>query len=193
MRPAIAVVCVVVLLSILSSTASAQIIYKPVRYQYAAYGQTFYYGGTNPRVFTFAERRAFAETYLRYGHHPFGGRGYGDNSRFSPQASVYTDYLPPYINAANYGFTANDARNEALANVPRYFRKSDLLKSGFVDCDGALIVPAQVPDPRVYECCGTIDIRPYTGTTQPTTQSTRILIIPKKNLELKQKPVVATR
>lgn len=193
MRQLVAGVCVVVFASVLASSASAQIIYKPLQYQYEAFGQKFYYGGMNPRVFTFAERRAFAEQYLRYGRHPFGAPGYGDNARFSPKVTVYSDYLPPYVDAANFGFTPDDARNEALANVPRYFRKADLLKSAIVDCDGALIVPAQAPDPAV-ECRGTIDIRPYTGATQPaTTQSTRILIIPKKLLQPKEKPVIARR
>jgi hypothetical protein len=78
---------------------------------------------------------------------------------------------------ANYGMTADDARNEAMARLPRYFRKSDLLKSATMDHDGTIVVPA-MPAP-VCEPRGTIDIRPYTPTTAPATRNAKIWIIPK--------------
>ena len=43
------------------------------------------------------------------------------------QTYVFSDCLP-YRNAAVYGYTSVDARNEANASMPRYFTKRDLLR-----------------------------------------------------------------
>ena len=52
---ALLIACIVV------SSASAQIIYEPVQYQYG--GQTpFYYGGNDPDMFRFAQRE-YAEAH----------------------------------------------------------------------------------------------------------------------------------
>lgn len=186
--------------SLSASTAHGQIFYEPVQYQYEAYGKTFYYGGCEARVLDFAARRAFIEQYVRYGRHPFGGAGYGDNERFSPQLSVYTDFFPPYIDAANYGFTSSDARNEALRNRPRYFKKSDLLRSADVDGDEAARLAGDrsndlrtrkdsnradrgdksdvPPSTRAASEPGRIVIKPYIARDEPTTKNARIQIIP---------------
>ena len=94
---------------------------------------------------------------------------------------VYSDCLPAGVIASVYGFTDTDARNEAYANVPRYFVKKDLLRAAVSDGDGNLVVPAQArPVPS-------IEIKPYVGpTTQPTTEP--ILIIPKRLLQQPLKP-----
>ncbi len=168
---------VVIAASLTASTARAQISYKPVQYQYEAYGKTFYYGGGDARVLDFAARRAFIEKFVRYGRHPFGGVGYGDRARFTPQSSAYTDFFPPYIDAANYGFTADDARDEALRNRPRYFRKSDLLRS--VEMERARMTVRPAERNTEAEGRGMIDIRPYTAKREPATKNARIEIIPK--------------
>ena len=59
---------------------------------------------------------------------------------------AFTDQLP-YENAAIYGYTDVGARNQAYANVPRYFVKKDLIAAGRVETgDNAapvIVVPAQ--------------------------------------------------
>ena len=42
-----------------------------------------------------------------------------------PAEYVYSDCRPG-VNVSVYGYTSVDARNEAYANVPTYFRKRDL-------------------------------------------------------------------
>src|SRR4051794_24144624 len=42
------------LLFMLASSASAQIVYEAVEYQYRAEGTIYYYGGTNPGVHAYA-------------------------------------------------------------------------------------------------------------------------------------------
>jgi hypothetical protein len=147
------------------SSASAQIVYEPVKYQYTTgpYGYTFYYGGSDWRMLH------FAKTDLNVNPHQVVTEG----------LRVYSDNVPRR-NAAYFGYTAGDASNEANQNVPRYWRKSDLLRSGHVDCSGALVVPANAP------CCGdgTIEIRPYMRpTTGPTMGRHPVIIIPKDLLD----------
>ncbi len=107
----------------LTTAASAQVIYEPIRYQHAlGDDQVLYYGGSNPRVIENARRtyqlynqprattsRAASRTTIRKGL--TGGGPY-----------VYSD-VAPYMNLSLYGFDAADARNEAYANAPTYFRK----------------------------------------------------------------------
>lgn len=177
---------------LVASTARAQIVYEPVQYQYRAFGKTYYYGGSDPYVFRHADRTAYIERYFRPGRHPFGGVGYGDNARYTPQTSVYSDFFSPHIDAANYGLTSADARNEAMASLPRYFRKSDLFASARLDRNGTIVVPATAPEPN-YVGRGTIEIRPWNGTTATVKPSARGLIIPKKVAPKADKPQVASR
>src|SRR2546421_2852024 len=134
-------------LFIFVSSVSAQIVYEPVKYQYITgpNGNVFYYGGANHWMLHFAKRDVNVNPHQVVTD---GRRVYSDNV--------------PRRNAFYFGYTAGDAYNEANQNVPRYWRKSDLLRSGHVDCSGALVVPANAP------CYGdgTIEIRPY---VRPTT------------------------
>lgn len=166
---------------VLSGTARAQVIYEPVRYQYHAYGKAYYYGGNDPAMFRFAARRAYFERFVRYGRHPFSNySGFGGNHVLNGDPGVYMDFLP-WTDAGNYGFTAADARNDAMSRVPLYFRKSDLLDDATVDRDGAVIVPATPPQ-LAYPSRARVEIRRYVRpTTRPSsTQGGRIIIIPKK-------------
>src|SRR5580693_6109089 len=102
--------------SALVSSASAQIIYEPIRYQYG--GQTpFYYGGNDPEMFRTAARdyagakNGYVEAHGNYRSH----RAVSDL-----MPGVYVDQLPR-ASAANLGYTADDARNDAYNNAPRYF------------------------------------------------------------------------
>jgi hypothetical protein len=109
----------VVVLFVLAASASAQIIYTPVQYQYGHdIGNVYYYGGHDPRVFAAAE---------------------------SPQnntpCQVYSDTIP-FTNAAIYGYGPDDAHNEANAAIPRYFRKRDLFTGVARNPDGTVIIPA---------------------------------------------------
>ena len=147
------------------ASASAQIVYEPVRYQYVTgpNGNTFYYGGSDPRMLH------FAWTDTNVNPHQVVTQGH----------CVYSDDVPRR-NAFYFGWTAGDAYNEANQNVPRYWRKSDLLRSGHVDCSGAFVVPANAP----YCGDGTIEIRPYMRpTTGPSTGPRPVIIIPKDLLD----------
>jgi len=148
-----------------ASTASAQIIYEPVQYQYDGY----YYGGSDPAIFAKAHRDSFAQ-YIATLHRPVS----------NTPLRVYSDCFL-WANAAIYGLTPNDAQNQAYDSIPRYFRKADLLFSA-VWIDGALIVPARAATyPR-------IEIKPFyrrpsPPSTQPTTTPKPLLIIPRDALE----------
>jgi hypothetical protein len=134
--------CVAVALCsvLLSSSAFAQVFYAPVQYQHAlGYGDAkYYYGGSNPLV------RRFATMHVGYGttlHNFDGGNTFDQPSPMFYRSEVYTDFIP-FQNAANFGYTPADARNEAYANAPRYFRKADLLAGAVRQPDGSLVVPA---------------------------------------------------
>ena len=165
--------CVVVTSTAVSS-ASAQIIYEPVRYQYG--GQTpFYYGGNDPDMFRFAHRE-YAES--RNGFATAHGNVMTHREVSSLAPHVYVDHMPR-ANAAIYGYTADDARNDAYNNAPRYFRKKDLLAHAVQDSDGAWHVPAQV---STSSHAGTIEIKPY---VRPVTSPHPVIVIPKEMLDRK--------
>jgi len=156
----------------LASAASAQVIYEPVRYQYELGDTHLYYGGSNPRVFE--QARSHYELYNRPRAYDAHGHELATIRRgLTNQAPyVYTD-AAPYMNASLFGYTANDARNEAYANVPTYFRKRDLLAAAIVQPDGTLVVPADAKP-----VSHTIIVRRMRSTTQPTPKA--IIIIPKR-------------
>ncbi|MGF1633223.1 MAG: hypothetical protein ACFCVE_05180 [Phycisphaerae bacterium] len=143
--------------------ASARVIYEPVRFQYGQQ-QTYYYGGSDPRMFALAESPVAA------------GGGWGRVNGFDFVANrigivrevavddlrTFTDALPGY-NAATFGYTANDARNEAYARLPTYFTKRQLLQAAVRVSPNTFIVPATAPEPRPTQAGrGSILIRPYT-------------------------------
>jgi hypothetical protein len=166
------------------ASAHAQVIYEPVQSQYQAGDRTFYYGGNNPRAIEYARRQL---TCFQPGSgSQIGTYGGGYIRRgLIGEASQYTvSDCAPYRNAIVYGYTSVDARNDAYANVPRFFRMADLQGSAVPSADGlGVVVPAQ---PRSV---GTIDIRPARSaapSTRPAeTQPRPVLIIPKGLLEAK--------
>ena len=111
-------ICVLAVLLMCARSASAQIIYEPLRYQYGD-DQKFYYGGSNPAIIAF-----------------------GCSQFNSLPLTIYTD-ARPYENVAINGCTTNDARNQAYANTPRYFRMRDLIAAGARSPDGTIVIPAQ--------------------------------------------------
>lgn len=130
----------VMLLLVVASSARAQVIYQPVQYQYSN-GVTYYYGGNDPSMHHYIEHVKCRNGY------PSAITGHHYNSlrhtvgQIGENTFVFSDCLP-YRNAAVYGYTAADAHNEAMANMPLYFTKRDLLMSAVASPDGTLIVPA---------------------------------------------------
>lgn len=156
---------------LMASAASAQVIYLPVQYQYG-HDQPYYYGGSDPYIFASAERTS---ALLRF-----------SGVRAQP-VRVYSD-LFPYHNAALFGFTPTDARNEAYLRQPRYFRKSDLLEQG-VRMNGTLYVPPAPPSREVAP----LHVAPVITAPKPADRKRGvIIIIPKKAPEpaAPSKPVV---
>jgi hypothetical protein len=170
-------------IAIAASLGNAQAIYEPVQYQYG--GQNpYYYGGSDPLVHESA----------RHPYAPGASWGRGNGYAFrsgsihthrevvTERPRVFTDELP-YRNAYIYGFTVNDARNEAYARQPNYFRMVDVRRAALPDASGrGWVVPAAWPDHRP----GHIIIRPMPRRTlaPATTRTARpILIIPKDRLE----------
>ena len=92
---------------------------------------------------------------------------------------VYSDSVR-MVNLADNSYTgyssmtAADARDEANANAPRYFRKRDLLRTGYMMRDGSLVVPAQMSMRAEQHDDARMDPAQSKGT---------ILIIPKKLLQ----------
>lgn len=182
---------VAMVLSVLCGVCSAAIIYEPVQYQYRdpmTGRPTFYYGGDNPRTFAAGMRyqrlyNADLNSVADPALHGFVVGTFADNLMHhglnGEAPVVYSDLLPPGMNGFPLGLTIEDARNEAYANVPRYFRKRDLLMTAVRGPSGQVIVPPSIP------MHGEIDIHPYHApTTQPSGPSAPqpILILPKSLL-----------
>jgi hypothetical protein len=151
--------------------AVGQTIYEPVRYQYGQYGEVFY-GGTNPALTSndyvyLPERlrgvyraRRFAAPIYPY---PSPYTPYGAGTRFvSPRTNsmtitypedrplVFTDAIP-YEDVGQFGYTADDARNEAYSNVPRiqYGGGPRAEKAAEAAAPAAEHAPAAAADPRL--------------------------------------------
>jgi hypothetical protein len=178
----------------LAPAAFGQIIYENVRYQYVSgSGQTYYYGGQEPRTFYWAELQSHLDVagFNRYRYGAFSGGDRLGDGRLNQLPPVYSDYVP-YRDARRWGFTADDARNQAVRSAPLYFRKSDLLRAAEIQPDGSVLVPSHpqmvvVVDRNVRRGDGDATTRPATRTTG------KVLIIPKRKLEKSDKPVVASR
>ena len=157
-----------------ASISNAAVIFEPVQYQYGTQSK-FYYGGHDPRVIS----RGLAE-----GNGYCGMNGYGD----STPVRIYCDCIPGW-NAAVYGMTTWQARDRANWNVPRYFRKGDLLNAAEPTDRYNWVVPAQAKPVSA----GTIVILPSKTTTKaashPTTKQP-VFIFPKEMLD---KPVIPHR
>ena len=170
------VVMLVVAVAGWMSSVSAQVFYEPVQYQFGSGAGQFYYGGHDPRVIEDARATLHSREYLSVvnGRHVVErSHVYTDSFRYSDVAdNSYSSYA---------SLNANDARNEANRNVPRYFRKSDLLKAAVLTDDGSWVVPAQA-QPFVEIKV----VKPFGATMGPVVPKGTILIIPRRWLE---KPV----
>jgi hypothetical protein len=155
------------------STASAQIIFEPVQYQYDSNGTMYYYGGSDPYVHAMAhELYSPGGTFGRVNGFAFVS---ATRQVSNEPIRAYTDAMPR-INGHLLGFTPDDARNEAYANAPRYFVKRDLLNAAVRQADGTWVVPAQAQPVRVYRASG-VEVTPA-----PATSPKPLLIIPKDQL-----------
>ncbi len=122
-----------------ASAAQAQTVYAPVQYQYGQH-QEVYYGGTNPAIASNAyvylpahlqegarARRYNATVYPYPSPYMVAGPSTAFMSPYQTTTTIsypvnsfiYSDYLP-YEEVGQFGYTIDDARNEAYANVPRY-------------------------------------------------------------------------
>jgi hypothetical protein len=153
------------LVGVLSSAASAQTVFEPVRYQYGQYSEV-YYGGRNPALTSgtyvylppalqapYAVVRQNIPPVIN-GYTP-GGQGWPFYSPYmvgaSPGRPVYTpllfsDYLP-YHEVGQFGYTVNDVRNEAYANVPRLQGARDNVAAAAGPQPPAPAAPAAQPTP----------------------------------------------
>jgi hypothetical protein len=167
------------LVASLGLSASAQVIYEPVQYQYQYNGCTFYYGGHDPHVFDHVARDIERTSY----------QSLATSVHVRPHLRVYSDNIP-FQNLADNSYSsyrsysAADAQNEANANVPLYFRKSDLLRAAQPDVDGTFVVPAHAQPPMDVDIRVPAAVR---SATRPTARGT-ILIIPRKMLQPQPKP-----
>jgi hypothetical protein len=155
---AVAVLCAV------ATAAKAQTVYEPVRYQYGQH-QEIYYGGTNAAITSgnyvylpaHLEEGARARRYNAPVYpYPSPYMIAGPNTAFvSPYTStttitypvtsfIFSDYLP-YEEVGQFGYTIDDARNEASANVPRY--QTGARAAGTGGTMSAYAAPAAAPAP----------------------------------------------
>lgn len=119
-------VAICVILFAWVSSVSAQIIYEPIQYQYRSGDTTYYYGGSNRLVHFYAQEPV------------------------NPHRQVSTKPYRIYMDQWNrglrdvriLGFTPADVQNQANANAPQYFVKSELLRAA-AKIDGVWVVPAQ--------------------------------------------------
>ena len=152
------------LLVVVASSARAQVIYEAVQYQHTN-GMTYYYGGNDPAMKGYIEHVKCRNGY------PSAITGEHHNSlrhtvgQVGEQVYVFSDCLG-FRNAAVYGYTSCDARNEANNAMPRYFTKRDLLESAVPQADGTLHVPAMASPHRRMQNAG----HHHGATTQPATQ-----------------------
>jgi hypothetical protein len=162
---------VLAVVALAPSLAAAQVVFEPVRYQYHGDRSTFYYGGSDPSVIAYGKQ----VDELR----PQTSPAADDYTRPILRSRVYSDVVP-FWNAAIYGWSPSDARNEANASLPRYFRKRDLFPLPS-DVRGLITVPAQAQPVRLTP---TTRVEPKT-----VTRPSPILIIPKDALRKPAAPV----
>jgi hypothetical protein len=170
-------VAVVVVLCV-SLSASAQLIFEPVQYQYG--GQNpFYYGGSNPQVIALGNQPACGEYGRVHGWAFISANGVTHREVGTEPLRVYTDCIGNgFVNARIYGYSIDDARNEAYNNVPRVFRMRDLIAHAQPTVDGTYVVPPTAP---YNDVSGSVEIRPYVRPMHRTANP--VLIIPKRLLD----------
>lgn len=183
---------------LLSAPAFGQVIYEPVTYQYSAgrSGQHYFYGGNNPAVHMHAQMEANCHPY-RFGYagniHSFdGGHTLGQPALLNYRSPVYVDCVGGGLaDVSHYGWNGVDARNEAYANTPTYFRKADLLASAVPGTDGVYHVPSSAPQVEVTPVYTAPASMPATSRSTMQTMNRRtitprrgqIIIIPKSLLD----------
>lgn len=172
---------------LLCSGASAQTVYEPVQSQYRVGDRSYYYGGSDPRAHDYARRRlACLDTGTRYLREGRFGVGLVRRGLIGEPPQYTVSDCAPYLNGIVYGYTSVDARNDAYASIPRFFRMADLAAAAVPAGDGVgVVVPAQAP--------GTIGIRPSAPraappASGPATRPTPVMIFPKKALEPRPVP-----
>lgn len=129
-----------------SSSAFGQVFYEPVRYQYGTENNRYLYGGNNPYIHSAAH--AYSKCRATYGmnlHRFDGGNSFGQPSPMYNRERVFSDCTGTW-DASWFGYNAADARNDAYANAPTYFRKADLINNAIVMPDGTRVVPNARPD-----------------------------------------------
>ena len=167
------------LLLVVASSARAQVIYAPVQYQYTN-GVTYYYGGNDPSMLDYIEHVKCRNGYPSdiAGHHYNSLRH--TLGQVGEPVYVFSDCLK-YRNAAVYGYTVDDAKNEAMANLPRYFTKRDLLEAAIPAGDGTLVVPAMGKPMGMMAS----HAPSRAAVTQPAEPKPRAIIIIPKNMPKK--------
>ena len=186
--------CVAVALCslVLSTSAFAQVMYEPIRYQYETpCGEIYYYGGVDGRVHSIAGSEwCRGYSYGTNAHNFDGGNTFNQPSPMYQRAPVFTDCVP-FRDATRFGYTPSDARNEAYANSPTYFRKADLLESAIPTATGGWVVPANAPQyvpvmrPHAHEYRTMM----RSTTTPAGTRPGQVIIIPKRLMDKKIKDI----
>ena len=188
--------CVAVALCslVLSTSAMAQVIYEPIRYQYETpRGERYFYGGVDPRVHQVAgSELCRGYSYGTNLHNFDGGNSFNQPSPMSYRPVVFTDCVP-FRDAYRFGYTPADARNEAYANAPTYFRKADLLESAIPTHTGGWVVPASAPRyaPAVTGYGAHRHAGVMRSTTSPASRPGQVIIIPKRLMDKKVKDLDA--
>lgn len=163
----------VLLFSVVPETATAQTIFEPVQFQYPGPRGGYYYGGDDPVQFAAAERNlALLAAERRFG-------------LVSRPAPVYSDLLP-IRDARPFGFTPTDAYNDAQRSLPRYFRKSELLRDA-VETGSGRLVPARAGGTRPR---GTIEIRPA---IRPRKEPSPVIVFPREWMDRPAFPPATAR
>ena len=159
---------------LVSTSAFGQIMYEPVRYQYGTENNRYLYGGSNPAIHAAAHAYGYCRVTYGMNLHRFdGGNSFGQPSSLYHRERVFSDCTGTW-DASWFGYNAADARNDAYANSPTYFRKADLINNAIVMPDGSRVVPNVRPE--VYVAPAYVAPRPSVGRGQ-------IIIIPKNLLD----------
>jgi hypothetical protein len=165
-----------------ASLAGAQTIYAPVQYQYGVEQYRYYYGGSDAVVFDRADRTMAID---RLTDIPHDSRRYTDAyvhlNLIGQLDRVYSDVIPS-LNARTFGYMQRDAANDAYANVPRYFRKADLVAAAVIQRDGSQVVSSQAHPVELT--------REARSATRPASEikPRAIIIIPKGDKAKKPQP-----
>lgn len=121
---------VALLMTLAAEAAQAQTVYAPPRIQYGPGGQIFY-AGSNP-VLQQDGDAAYAPQYFPYPNEGrlvppsyvrtntgLDRRGWHNGSPFVREGQFFFSDRYPNVELGQYGFNADDIRNEAYANLPR--------------------------------------------------------------------------